>query len=166
MRLLFLLLLALPILELMVMIKVGTYIGAVATMGLLLLAGVLGVAILRWQKFRRLSGVSLNPEPGVPPAKGLVEGLLLFFAGILLIIPGFITDVFGLILLLPFVRTALYARLLKSAAMSAWASQTGTFTFTRFGGRPPPAPPGSSTYEGEFSRDRPRDPSLRGPDQD
>ncbi len=166
MRLLFLLLLILPIAELMVMIEVGTHVGAVATMGLLLLAGVLGVGILRWQKFRRLGGFSLNPEPGVPPAKGLVDSLLLFFAGVLLIIPGFITDAFGLVLLLPFVRTALYARLLKSAAMSTWASQTGTFTFTRFGGRPPPAAPGSATYVGEFSRDRPRDPSLRGPDQD
>jgi UPF0716 protein FxsA len=170
MRALFLLFLVLPIVELLLLIEVGSRIGGLATVALVLVSMASGVGILRWQRFSRLTGRRREPSPGQLPGQGLFGGMLIFLAGVLLIVPGFITDSLGLLLLLPFVRTALVKRLLAGGPLAEWTRNSGTFTFTRFGGIWPPPPEGSDVYEGDFIREeppeKPRDPTLRGPDQD
>lgn len=94
---------ALPLLELTVAIIVGQRIGLWPTLGLLVAAALLGGAVLHRQGIAVLSrGLILerDGEPLVP----VIDGALIVCAGILLVVPGFVTDVIGLLLLIPPVR--------------------------------------------------------------
>ncbi len=106
MFLLVLVFIVVPIAELYVIIKVGGAIGVGPTIGLLLLDSLLGAFLLRHQG--RASWVAFNralAENRVP-AREILDGVLVIFGGALLLTPGFITDVFGLILLIPPTRAA------------------------------------------------------------
>ena len=94
----------LPALELALLIKVGTLIGASTTMMLLLLSGTAGVALARHQGFHILRDIQTSLQQGIMPGDAMIDGLLILIGGLLLLIPGFITDVFGLILLIPIGR--------------------------------------------------------------
>lgn len=90
-----------PIIELYVIIQVGGSIGAGPTIFLLLLDSIIGSLLLRSQG--RSAWVSLNralAESRIP-AKEVLDGVLIIFGGALLLTPGFITDIFGLLLLIP-----------------------------------------------------------------
>jgi UPF0716 protein FxsA len=96
-----LLFLLFPVFELWLMIKIGSQIGALTTIALLILAGMAGMALLRtqgdyalWKARDRLARGDLPPET-------LFDGILLAFAGLLLFVPGFLSDVFALMLLVP-----------------------------------------------------------------
>lgn len=94
---------ALPLLELTVAIIVGQRIGLWPTLGLLVAAGIAGGAVLHRQGIAVLSRgfiLERDGEPLVP----VVDGALIVCAGILLVVPGFVTDVVGLLLLIPPVR--------------------------------------------------------------
>lgn len=112
---LLLLLILIPIAELYVIIQVGQAIGALPTLGLLLLSSILGGVLLRsqgrlaWRRFRTALSA------GRAPAREVVDGALVIFGGSLLIVPGFISDVFGLLLLLPPTRIAVRKVLLSGA---------------------------------------------------
>jgi UPF0716 protein FxsA len=101
-------LIGVPLLEIALFIEVGGRIGLGATLALIVLTAVLGVAILRWQGV----GVMLRAQQllaaGSLPVLEVFEGLCLVIAGVLLLIPGFFTDAVGALLLLPPVRRALY----------------------------------------------------------
>jgi UPF0716 protein FxsA len=111
--LLLLLFVIVPIIELAVMIQVGSWIGAGPTIALLLLFTIGGVWLVKyeglgvWTRFRR------QVEQGAAPANELVDGFLILVAGALLIIPGFVTDVVGLLLLVPPVRSLARNLLIK-----------------------------------------------------
>lgn len=113
--LILLLLILVPIAELYVIIQVGQAIGALPTIGLLILSSLLGTALLRsqgrlaWRRFR--TAISA----GRAPAREVVDGALILLGGSLLIVPGFISDVFGLLLLLPPTRVAVRTLLLSGA---------------------------------------------------
>ncbi len=101
-------LLVLPFLELAVLIKVGGWLGVLPTIALLILTGIIGTWTVRQQGFGVLLRAQRQLEQGVPPLAEVFEGFCLVLAGLLLLLPGFITDVLGLLLLLPFVRHGLY----------------------------------------------------------
>lgn len=90
-----------PLVELYVIIQVGQAIGALPTIALLLIDSVLGSWLLRhqgravWARFRAALAA------GRPPARETVDGALVIFGGALMLAPGFITDIFGALLLLP-----------------------------------------------------------------
>lgn len=107
----------LPILELTVMIKVGTAIGALSTLGLILLTAIVGMVLIRAQGLMTLLRAREKLAEGTLPARELAEGFLLAFAGALLIVPGFITDAMGALLLLPPLRKALAGAALKALQM-------------------------------------------------
>ncbi len=97
-------LLALPFLEIAGFIVVGSKIGVLATLGLIFLSIFLGVFLLRVQGFGLIRKIREEAAAGRTPKRELVHGVMLVFAAFLLIIPGFITDVIGLLLFIPAVR--------------------------------------------------------------
>jgi len=101
-----------PLIELAVMIKVGGIIGVGPTIAMVLAAGVLGAALARHEGLRTLHGVRADLEAGRLPGDRMVDALLILVAGVLLVAPGFVTDVIALLLLIPPVR-ALARRYLK-----------------------------------------------------
>lgn len=131
MRLLPLLLLLLPIAELLLLIEVGGEIGGLAVLGLLAAAVVLGLGILRGQGLARLLQARRGFEPGAQPEQQMVESLLLAMGGLLLLIPGFITDALSLPFLLPWTRRMLARRMLQGGGFQAFGSGAGGFTVFR-----------------------------------
>ncbi len=99
-----LLFLALPFLEIAGFIVVGSEIGVLATLGLIVLSIFLGVFLLRFQGFGLIQKIREETAAGRTPKRELVHGVMLVFAAFLLIIPGFITDIIGLLLFIPAVR--------------------------------------------------------------
>jgi UPF0716 protein FxsA len=98
------LLLALPLLEIAGFIVVGRQIGALATIGLVVASSIAGSLLLRHQGFGVMARVRQEIEAGRDPSRHLAHGVMVLLAAVLLIIPGFITDIFGLLLFLPPVR--------------------------------------------------------------
>lgn len=101
-----------PIAEMLVLIEVGSRIGALATIGLVLLTAVIGVALLKQQGFATLARANQRMQSGELPAQEMAEGIFLAVGGALLLTPGFITDTVGLLCLIPGVRQWLLGRLL------------------------------------------------------
>ncbi len=114
MPLLFILLLlfiGLPMVEIYVLIQVGHEIGALWTIALLLAVAALGSALLRLQGLATLANVQAAMTRGELPTEAILEGLVLLLAGVLMVTPGFVTDIAGFLFLLPPVRRALARRL-------------------------------------------------------
>ncbi len=94
----------LPALELVVLIKVGGVIGAWNTVLIILLTGILGAYLARLQGFIVLRRIQEQLARGCLPNAELLDGLMILIGGIVLLTPGFITDVFGFVLLIPWTR--------------------------------------------------------------
>lgn len=103
--------LALPLLEIGVFIAVGSEIGVGWTLLLVVLSTVLGVALVRRQSFATLKAAQAEAQAGRVPAREMAHGAMIVAAGFLLILPGFVTDAFGLLLLVPPVRDLLFRAL-------------------------------------------------------
>ena len=97
----------LPILEMYVLIKVGGNLGALNTVLLVLLTALIGVALLRVQGFRTLMNAKNKLGMAQLPADEIITGIFLAIGGALLLTPGFITDIFGFLCLIPFTRRIL-----------------------------------------------------------
>jgi UPF0716 protein FxsA len=110
---LFLIFVALPIAELFVLIQVGSHIGVLATFGLMVLFTVAGVWLCKREGLGVLRRMNAQLERGETPTGELLDGVMVLAAGALLIVPGFITDVVGLALLVPPVRSLLRGTLLR-----------------------------------------------------
>ena len=108
-----LLIIGLPILEITLMIKVGEQIGALNTVLLILLTAVLGVFYARVQGLNTLKSGFLNIYQNKLPVYELISGASIAIAAFFLILPGFITDLFGFLLLIPITRNILINNILK-----------------------------------------------------
>ncbi len=97
----------LPILELYLLIKVGERIGALPVLALLFASASLGAWLVKRHSLLRFDRAMASLAAGDPSTTGLRDGLLLLLAGFLFIFPGFLTDFFGLLLLLPPLRKLL-----------------------------------------------------------
>ena len=97
----------LHILEMYVLIKVGGNLGALNTVLLVLLTALIGVALLRVQGFRTLMNAKNKLGMAQLPAEEIITGIFLAIGGALLLTPGFITDIFGFLCLIPFTRRIL-----------------------------------------------------------
>jgi UPF0716 protein FxsA len=102
-----------PILELYVILAVGNRIGAGPTMALILITGLAGAYLTRSQGFGILHQIRIELAVGRIPAGALLDGVMVLIGGVLLLTPGFCTDVAGFILLVP--RTRAFARRLLGA---------------------------------------------------
>ncbi|MEO5756457.1 MAG: FxsA family protein [Mesorhizobium sp.] len=119
-------LLALPLLEIAGFVVVGRQVGALATVGLVLALSIAGALLLRHQGFGVMARVRAEMDAGRDPSRQLAHGVMIVLAAILLIIPGFITDIIGLLLFLPPVRDLAWSRL-KGRIVLATNFSTGGF---------------------------------------
>ena len=102
--LLFLLLLGVPIAEIALFIEAGRLIGIVPTILLTFATAVAGTYLMRMQGLATLNRVAQSLEKGEMPVAPIIDGMGIFVAGMLLLTPGFLTDVFGLLLFIPPIR--------------------------------------------------------------
>ncbi len=102
--LLFLLFTLMPLLELWLLFKLSALFGFWLTIAVVLLTGMAGAALAKWQGFLTMFRIQTDLRAGKMPAKAMGDGVLILIAGVLLITPGVITDIVGLSLLLPPVR--------------------------------------------------------------
>ncbi len=99
-----LILFALPLIEIAVFVLVGSQIGVLPTIGLVILSGLAGGILLRIQGFGILARIRRQVESGSDPSRELAHGVMVLVAGILLLIPGFVTDILGILLFIPPIR--------------------------------------------------------------
>ncbi len=126
MPLLFLIaILAFPIAEIASMIEVGRHIGLFPTLGLLFLSVILGVVLIRSQSLAISGRLVSALREGRSPAAMAAESGFLVFAGLLFMIPGFVSDALALFLLLPPVRKALANRM--DGRVKVWQSRRGPY---------------------------------------
>ena len=154
-RILFLLFLIIPILEVYLLIEVGSLIGVLPTVALVVLTAIIGVNMLKQQGFATFARLQNKLSVGQMPAMEMMEGVILLISGALLLTPGFFTDVLGFLGLIPFTRQGFANWMIKSGSMTAWVAKR-----TPAGGRPNPhgdqnAPhqgstAGGDTIEGEY----------------
>ncbi|AEY00813.1 FxsA [Oceanimonas sp. GK1] len=103
------------LLEIFVLIEVGSAIGAWSTIALIMLTAIIGISLVRIQGLQTLMEAQAKINRGETPAREMVSGMMLALSGVLLLLPGFVTDFAGVLLLLPPVRTALAERFLGRA---------------------------------------------------
>jgi UPF0716 protein FxsA len=115
--LLLLLFILLPIAELFVIIQVGEAIGVWWTIALLLADSLLGSMLMRSQGRAVWRRFNLAVSEGRPPTREVIDGVLVIFGGALLLTPGFITDIFGLLFLFPPTRVLLRSLIVRRAAL-------------------------------------------------
>lgn len=113
MRVLFLLFIIVPVLEMWLLITIGQVIGALPTIGLVLLTAVIGVNLLRAQGLSTLTRAQERMASGAIPAQEMAEGMALAVGGALLLTPGFATDAFGFACLIPVTRKWLASKALS-----------------------------------------------------
>ncbi len=110
MGLLIILFIVVPAVELTLLIEIGSRIGTLATLGLIVLTGFVGATLARMQGFLVLRRIQTSMNRGELPASSLVDGLIILIAGALLITPGILTDAVGFLCLLPVFREYLKKR--------------------------------------------------------
>ncbi|MBV5310024.1 FxsA family protein [Chromatium okenii] len=139
MPLFLLLLIGLPLLELYLLIRASAVIGVFSTIGLAIVTALLGTVLMRHQGLSVLRRVQMALNRGELPAQELLDGALLLIAGCFLLLPGFITDGVGLLLLTPPLRYWFIKRMGSKLSMM----------------RQPNAPqkPSAQIIEGEWRRD-------------
>lgn len=117
-----------PLAELYLLITVGSQIGAMPTIALVLLTGVAGAWLARMQGMATMIRVRQNLQQGVMPAEELLDAFIILAAGVVLLTPGFLTDIAGLLLLIPYTRNAFKRWLRRS--LDKW-TRRGVITVHR-----------------------------------
>jgi UPF0716 protein FxsA len=166
-----------PVIELNVIIEVASSIGSWPTVGLVLFTAVVGVSLVRSQGLSTLMSVQQKLARGEAPGQEIVEGMMLAAAGVLLLIPGFVTDFIGLILLTPLTRAPIAAFFYKRMQLRVVAN--GGFKPGFGGGQSPFGPSGpfagqkpsdqpGNTFDGDFEQrnEQPRSHQIEHDDVD
>lgn len=141
---LLLIFIAVPLMEIGVFIKVGGFLGAWPTIGLVVLTAVIGTWLIRLQGLATLARAQSALERDELPVAEIFDGLCLLLAGALLLTPGFVTDAVGFALLLPPVRRAAGLRLWQ------WLRARGGINVRFTGARQGDSGPNAPIIDGEF----------------
>ena len=110
----FIIFIGIPALEIFLLIKIGGQIGALNTIALILLTAIIGIYYAKLQGVQTLKSGMLNLYQNKIPIYEMISGASIALAALLLIIPGFFTDFFGFLLLIPFTRRILLGLFLKN----------------------------------------------------
>ncbi|MEM7540147.1 MAG: FxsA family protein [Pseudomonadota bacterium] len=134
-------LIAVPLVEIYVILTVGQRLGAGPTIALIIITAIAGAWLLRREGLSTLARAQSHLQNGELPALELLEGLVLLVTGALLLTPGFCTDAVGFVLLIPQVRRALVKNFAAKVVVTAPR-------------RPPPGDGNGTTYEGDYRVER------------
>jgi UPF0716 protein FxsA len=142
-----LILIGLPLLEIATFVVVGSKIGVLWTIALVVLSSIAGSILLRIQGFGVLTRARRDIDAGRDPGRELAHGAMILLAGILLLLPGFVTDMIGLLLFIPPVRDLAWRFLRERVTVnSSFSASFGRFGAGRDRG------PVVDLDEGEFRR--------------
>lgn len=144
---LLLLFIALPIVELYLLIKIGGVIGLLPTIALVILTAAIGSQLVRRQGLTAMQRIRESQARGETPALPMLDGAALLLAGFMLLTPGFISDAFGFVLLVPALRKRIARRLLARVIIV----QPGG-PGSRYAGRGDAQRHHPSVIEGDYSR--------------
>jgi len=131
-----------PIAELYTIIRVGSTIGFLNTLGVMILVGFVGSWLVKREGMRTWVRFNQTLASGQVPAKEMVDGVLILGAGALLLTPGFLSDIFGILMLFPPSRAVLRAYVMKRVNAGNFVVRP---SFTRGGGAPGARGPGVDT---------------------
>ena len=147
--LILILFIAVPLAEIAVFIKVGEIIDIAATVALVILTAIIGVAMLKRQGLATLARAQGALDAGELPVDSVIDGVCLLVAGAFLLTPGFITDAAGFLLLVPAFRRSLahwvFRRIKESDSIHIHTFGTGPRS-----ARPEEPTPGSPVIDGEY----------------
>ncbi len=132
-----------PLFELYFLIEVGSEIGAIPTIFLTVFTAVLGGLLVRMQGFSTAMRVRRNMEQGELPAIEMLEGIVLLFSGLLLLLPGFFTDIFGFLCLIPPLRRVVLLWVLSRSGIMQAVQEANANNHD---------PQSTRVIEGEFQR--------------
>jgi UPF0716 protein FxsA len=133
--LLLVLFIVVPIVELAAILQVGEWIGFWPTLALLIVDSILGAALMRSQGRAAWRRFNLAVAERRPPAREVADGVLVIFGGALLLTPGFVTDIVGILFLLPPSRAVVRRLLVRRLAPRMVVSAAGGFGRGGRGGR-------------------------------
>ena len=95
---------AIPLIELAILVKIGELIGFWPTIGMVIITGAIGAALAQSQGFRVFAKIQAELAAGRIPTHHLIDGLLILVGGIVLLTPGLLTDILGFLLMIPWIR--------------------------------------------------------------
>ena len=110
----FIIFIGLPALEIFLLIKIGGHIGALSTVSIIFITAIIGVYYAKLQGIQTLKSGMLNMYQNKMPIYDIISGATIALAALFLIIPGFLTDFFGFLLLIPLTRKIILSMTLKS----------------------------------------------------
>jgi len=102
-----------PVTELYILIEMGKRIGSLTTISIIIFTGILGAYLVKNQGFMILKKIQNDLNDGIMPGDSLIQGAIILAGGILLLTPGFVTDILGFIFLIPVSRNIVKKYLLK-----------------------------------------------------
>jgi UPF0716 protein FxsA len=114
----FLLFIGLPALEIFLLIKIGGQVGALNTVALIFLTAIIGIYFAKLQGVQTLKSGMVNLYQNKMPVYEMMSGASIAFAALLLIIPGFFTDLIGFLLLIPFTRKIFFKLAFKNKPLT------------------------------------------------
>jgi UPF0716 protein FxsA len=150
---LLLLFIAVPAVELILLIEIGQRVGTLATIGIIMGTGIVGASLARQQGMSTFARLRNDLADGRLPAEPIVDGVLILVAGAVLITPGVLTDLVGFLLLVPACR-----RLIKRVVKRRFerAMRAGTVSVAAFHGT------GQSSHRPSMKNVTPRGPAHSG----
>ena len=122
----FLLFLSLPALEIFLLIKIGGQVGALNTVALIFLTAIIGIYFAKLQGIQTLRSGMVNLYQNKVPVYEIMSGASIAFAALLLIIPGFFTDLIGFLLLIPFTRKIFFKLAFKNKPLTNMEQEDDT----------------------------------------
>ena len=122
----FLLFIGLPALEIFLLIKIGGQVGALNTVALIFLTAIIGIYFAKLQGIQTLKSGMVNLYQNKMPVYEMMSGASIAIAALLLIVPGFLTDLIGFLLLIPFTRKIFFKLAFKNKPMTDIKKQNDT----------------------------------------
>jgi UPF0716 protein FxsA len=138
---LFVLFVAIPILEIALFIQVGGWLGLWPTLGIVILTAIAGTFLVRAQGLQAMGQIKANLNELRDPTEALAHGAMILASGLLLLTPGFFTDAVGFSLLIPPVRLALFKWIRGKVKVQSFVDVD----------TPRPPPPKEDIIDGEFT---------------
>jgi UPF0716 protein FxsA len=138
---LFLLFIVLPIVEILILVKIGMLTNILVPIAIVVVTGVVGTALARREGWKVMERIREDVRTGQMPADSLIDGFLVLLAGILFVLPGVLTDVVGIVLLFPPTRS------LVKRGVAAWFKRNVELHFGRIRGNYRPSMDGHTPME-------------------